>query len=314
MTHSAQNNRLVVGTRGSLLARDQTQWVVNRIVQANPGLEVHTEIISTKGDRLVDKPLPEIGGKGLFTEELENALHDGSIDLAVHSCKDLPTDLAEGLAVLAYPQREDPRDAWISGDGSAFDDLPPNSVVGTTSLRRQAQLLMRRPDLKFVGLRGNVDTRIKKIKRGDCAGAVLALAGLRRCGLAGEMTHPFEPEVMLPAPAQGALALEGRLGDERVMNFLQKVHHRPTAAAVRCERTILKMLDAGCRAPVAVLAECKGDELHCRALVCDPEGNRQVRAEAGGPLVQADAIVVQIMTELREGGAAAIVADCRQDY
>ena len=200
MTESTPRRTLVVGTRGSQLARAQTQWVIDRIRDAHSRLEVRTEIITTTGDRQQDRPLPEIGGKGLFTEELERALLDGSIDLAVHSAKDLPTELSAGLGLLAVPVREDARDAWVSADGKPFDDLPPESVVGTTSLRRQAQLLARRPDLEFVGLRGNVDTRIRKIHRGDCAGAVLAMAGLNRAGLAEHVTHPFETEVMLPAP------------------------------------------------------------------------------------------------------------------
>ncbi|MCL2330694.1 MAG: hydroxymethylbilane synthase, partial [Phycisphaerae bacterium] len=181
--------QLTVGTRGSLLARTQTQWVVDRLAEAHSSLQVTTRLISTTGDRLQDKPLPEIGGKGLFTDELERALLDGEIDLAVHSTKDLPTELKPGLAILAYPIREDARDAWVDGRGGAdnkairFEDIPAGSAVGTTSLRRQAQLLALRPNLAFVNLRGNVDTRVRKVQQGDCAGAVLAMAGLKRAGL-----------------------------------------------------------------------------------------------------------------------------------
>ena len=331
MSKLSRQNELVVGTRGSQLARAQTNWVIERLREAHAGLEVRAEIITTTGDRLQDRPLPEIGGKGLFTEELERALLEGSIDLAVHSAKDLPTDLAEGLDVLAYPVREDPRDAWVSADGAPFDQLPPESVVGTTSLRRQAQLLRLRPDLRFVGLRGNVDTRIRKIHRGDCAGAVLAMAGLKRAGLEQHVTHPFDTQVCLPAPGQGSLALEGRKGDERVMSVLAAVHDEATATAVRCERAVLAMLDAGCRAPVAILAEViagpatvpgspapltKGGPrgvLRCQALVIDPKGTRHVQARAERPVSQAESLVAAIVAELREGGADQIIAECRFD-
>ncbi|HPD30447.1 MAG TPA: hydroxymethylbilane synthase [Phycisphaerae bacterium] len=337
MSKSRRQNELVVGTRGSQLARAQTNWVIERLRAAHAGLEVRAEIITTTGDRFQDRPLPEIGGKGLFTEELERALLDGSIDLAVHSAKDLPTDLADGLDVLAYPAREDPRDAWVSADGAPFDKLPPESVVGTTSLRRQAQLLHLRPDLRFVGLRGNVDTRIRKIHRGDCAGAVLAMAGLKRAGLEEHVTHPFDPQVCLPAPGQGALALEGRKGDERVVSLLAVVHDEATAAAVRSERAVLSMLDAGCRAPVAILAEviaepmsvsgptsvsgspsplAKGGPrgiLRCQALVLDPKGTRHVRAKAERPASQSDDLVADIVSQLRSGGGDEIIAKCRFD-
>jgi hydroxymethylbilane synthase len=306
-------NRLVVGTRGSQLARAQTGWVVDRIREANPGLEVHTEIITTKGDRQQDRPLPEIGGKGLFTAELEEALMAGGIDLAVHSAKDLPTELAEGLDVLAWPAREDPRDAWVSADGKPFDELPEGAVVGTTSLRRQSQLLMTRPDLTFVGLRGNIDTRIKKVHRGDCAGALLAMAGLIRANLAEHVTHPFEPEICLPAPGQGALALQGRTGDEQVIELLKPVHDPDTATAVACERAILHELDAGCRAPVAVLAQVAGIELHCEALVSSPDGKQSVAAELTGKPDDVMDVAAEIVGRLRDGGATEIIAECRKE-
>lgn len=309
---SHHNNRIVVGTRGSLLARTQTQWVIDRILAANPGLEVETRVITTKGDRQQDRPLPEIGGKGLFTEELEAALLDGSIDIAVHSVKDLPTDLADGLAVLAYPAREDPRDAWVAAADMRFENIPPGSVVGTTSLRRQAQLLARRPDITFVGLRGNVDTRIRKVHRGDCVGAVLAMAGLKRASLDEHATHPFEPADMLPAPGQGALGVEGRADDESVAAILAPVHDAATASAVNCERAILARLDAGCRAPVAVYTTVDGDALHCDALVISPDGKRQVRGDADGVTSAVQPVVDAIVNTLKDAGAHEIIAACRQ--
>ncbi len=305
------SEQLVVGTRGSLLARTQTQWVIDRILAANPGLEIETRIISTTGDRQQDKPLPEIGGKGLFTEELESALLDGSIDLAVHSTKDLPTQLKSGLAVLGYPPREDPRDAWVSADGKRFEEIAPGAVVGTTSLRRQAQLLMRRPDISFVGLRGNVDTRIRKVHRGDCAGAVLAMSGLKRVSLESHVVHAFEPVDMLPAPGQGALAIEGRADDERLAACLVPIHHPATAAAVNCERAILAQLDAGCRAPVAVYAVVTGDRIQCDALVVTPDGQRQVRRSVGADLDHVQDVIDAIVADLKAAGADQIIAACR---
>ncbi len=302
----------MVGTRGSLLARTQTQWAIDSLMAANPGLEVETRLITTTGDRQQDRPLPEIGGKGLFTEELEAALLDGSIDLAVHSTKDLPTELKEGLAVMAYPAREDPRDAWVSADGKRFEEIPPGSVVGTTSFRRQAQLLMRRPDIQFVGLRGNVDTRIRKVQRGDCIGAVLAMSGLKRVGLDGHVTHPFEPVEMLPAPGQGALAIEGRADDAKLAAYLKRIHDANTAAAVNCERAILPALDAGCRAPVAIFATVENGRLQCEALVTTPDGSRHVRCKADAELTGVEDLVGRIVAELKAGGAEQIIDDCRQ--
>jgi len=308
---SRTDHTLIVGTRGSLLARSQTQWVIDRIRAAHPGLDIQTEIITTKGDREQGKPLPEVGAKGIFTIDLEAALTDGRIDIAVHSAKDLQAELTPGLEVLCYPVREDPRDAWISPTGTPFEELPPGSVVGTSSLRRQAQLLAIRPDLKFIPLRGNIDTRINKTQRGDCAGAVLALAGLRRAKLDGHMTHPFEPEVCLPAPAQGALAIEGRADDARVRAILAAIHDPATATAVECERAILAELDAGCRAPIGILARVEGDRLRCDARVIDPAGTRQVRASVDVPLADRDSAPQHILEQLRAGGAEAIIAACR---
>lgn len=310
MTPPVVRQPVVVGTRGSKLARAQTQWVVDTLRAAHPGLAVETRIITTTGDRQQEKPLPEIGAKGLFTDELEKALREGSIDLAVHSAKDVPTELGEGLDILAYPVREDARDAWISRDGTAFDRLPPDSVVGTTSLRRQAQLLMRRSDIRFVGLRGNVDTRINKVHRGDCAGAVLAMAGLKRCGLAEHAAHPFELDWMIPAPGQGALALEGRRDDARIANLLSAIHDADTALAVRCEREILGRLGGGCQAPIAVYARVDDGRLHCVTLVADPPGRRTARAKADAAVDDVDAVVARIVADLRSGGADDIIAAC----
>ncbi len=309
---SGADDTLIVGTRGSLLARAQTDWVIERLKVANPGLAIRIEVITTAGDRDQTRPLPEVGAKGLFTAEIEQSLLNGAIDLAVHSAKDLQSVLPPGLEIIAYPEREDPRDAWISAGGVAFDDVPAGSAVGTSSLRRQAQLLMRRPDLMFVTLRGNVDTRIRKVQQGQCAGAVLAMAGLKRSGLAGHVTHPFEPSVCLPAPGQGAIAIEGRADDERVRNYVRKIDDEATRIAVTSERAILAEMDAGCRAPVAIYAQYRGTMLHCEALVADPQGGQCVRAAAEGPMKDLAAIARNIVDQLRLGGADAIIAACRE--
>jgi hydroxymethylbilane synthase len=303
---------LIIGTRGSLLARAQTQWFIDRLQSAHPRLQVETKIITTAGDRDQTRPLPEVGAKGLFTVELEQALLDGTIDMAVHSGKDLQSVLAPGIDILCYPEREDPRDAWVSAGRVAFTDLPAGSLVGTGSLRRQAQLRMQRPELQYVALRGNIDTRIRKAKEGQCAGAVLAMAGLKRANLAHHVTHPFEPDYCLPAPAQGALAIEGRSGDHRVRSLLSAINHEPTAMAVQCERAVLAELDAGCRAPVAVYARCEDDRLVCEALVAEPSGLKWVRSHASRPLNAWKDLAQTIIAELKEGGAEAIIAACRE--
>lgn len=308
---SLATDMLIVGTRGSLLACTQTQWFIDRLKAAHPQLDVQTQIITTQGDRDQTRPLPEVGAKGLFTVELEQALLNGTIDIAVHSGKDLQSVLAPGLEILCFPQREDPRDAWVSTTGVAFADLPAGAVIGTSSLRRQAQLRMKRPDLQYVPLRGNIDTRIRKVHEGRCAGAVLAMAGLNRANLARHVTHPFEPDVCLPAPAQGALAIEGRSADLRVRELLASVNDKPTAIAVQCERAILAELDAGCRAPVAIYARCDAGRLVCDAIVVDPTGRRYVRSHAARPLAAVAEVAEVILSELKAGGAEAIIAACR---
>lgn len=303
--------KLIVGTRGSLLARSQTQWFIRLLQATHPGLEVETRIISTQGDRDQTRPLPEVGAKGLFTVELEQELLAGTIDIAVHSGKDLQSVLAPGLEILCYPVREDPRDAWVAREGVAFDKLAGGSVVGTSSLRRQAQLRMQRPDLTYVPIRGNVDTRIRKVHEGQCAGAVLAMAGLKRANLAEHVTHALEASYCLPAPAQGALAIEGRSDDMRVRQLLAAVNDQPTAMAVQVERAILAELDAGCRAPVAIYATCDNGAIHCEALVVDPPGVKSVRSRASRPAAEWRELVQLVLAELKAGGAVEIIASCR---
>lgn len=277
---------ITMGTRGSALARWQTEWVMTRLREAWPVVGFGVKLFTTSGDRLLDKPLPEIGGKGVFTEELENALRAGEIDIAVHSLKDLPIDDAPGLTIGAISAREDARDVLISREGWTLAGLPAGARVGTSSLRRSAQLLAARPDLTLLPLRGNVDTRIGKVMRGDYDAIVLAAAGVRRLGLAAHITEYLPYDVMLPAPGQGALAVQCRAGDERIRDLLAALDDRPTRLAVTAERAFLNGLGGGCSAPVAAYALAAPQPpvsgLHLTGLVASPDGKRTFRVEGQG--------------------------------
>ena len=247
---------VTLGTRASKLARTQTDSVAELLAAAWPGLEWNVRLIETQGDRTQasGQPLPEIGGKGLFTLELERELRDCEIDLAVHSLKDLPTDDALGIVIGAVCLREDTRDCLVARDGLALADLPRGSVVGTSSLRREAQLRALRPDLEIRSIRGNVDTRVDKVRRGEYDAAVLAAAGIRRLGLEEAVTEWLEPETILPAPGQGALAVECRADDERMLSLLAAIDDPGARATTTAERAFLEALGGGCAAPVAAHA------------------------------------------------------------
>jgi hydroxymethylbilane synthase len=248
---------VTLGTRASNLARAQTDSFVKLLAAGWPGLACDIRLIETQGDRTQasGEPLPEIGGKGLFTLELERALRDGEIDLAVHSLKDLPTDEAPGTVIGAVCLRGDTRDCLVARDGLALADLPRGSVVGTSSLRREAQLRALRPDLEIRSIRGNVDTRVDKVRRGEYAAAVLAAAGIRRLGLEEAVTEWLEPETILPAPGQGALGVQCRANDERTLALLASVDDPGARATTTAERAFLRVLGGGCAAPVAAHAE-----------------------------------------------------------
>ncbi len=246
---------LRLGTRGSLLARTQSQWVADRLTAAT-GREVELVIISTRGDEVRDRPLAQVGGKGLFTKELEDALLLREVDLAVHSMKDMPTEGPDGLAITAVPEREDPRDALI---GATLDALPRGAVVGTGSARRAGQLLALRPDLEIRGLRGNVPTRIRKQREGEYDAVVLALAGLRRLDLADEAAEALAVDAMVPAAGQGALAIQSRVDDAATNALLSTLHDPVTAACVALERAFLAAVGGGCSSPVACHVQRRGD-------------------------------------------------------
>ena len=301
---------ITVGTRGSPLAIAQTRHVCARLVAAHAALAedgaLLTRVIATSGDRVVDRPLADIGGKGLFTKEIEEALLDGRIDLAVHSMKDVPTWLPEGLEIACIPEREDPRDVLIVRHGpgrGGLAGLPAGARVGTGSLRRQAQLLARRPDVRVVPMRGNVGTRLAKVADGTADATLLALAGLKRLGEdIGRMTV-LAPEDMLPAVGQGALGIECRTRDDRVKEMLLPLVHPPTDAAVQCERALLETLDGSCRMPIAGLAVPDGaGGLRLDALIARPDGSVCHRLARAGAAADAPAIGRDAGAALRAAG------------
>jgi hydroxymethylbilane synthase len=272
--------QLTFATRPSVLARWQTARVIQLLQAAHPGLECTEQVITTTGDRVLDQPLPEIGGKGLFTGELEEALLSGKIHAAVHSLKDLPVQDTPGLVIAAIPHRESAHDALVSAESWTLSSLPDGASVGTCSLRRTAQLLVRRPDLNILPLRGNVDTRVRKALNGQYDAIVLAQAGLTRLGLQSHISEVFPLEVMLPAPGQGALAVQCRTDDHETLELLSAIHDPLTAAAVNAERTFLSGLGGGCSLPVAAFAEKNDGTIILTGAVISTDGKQAIRLSA----------------------------------
>jgi hydroxymethylbilane synthase len=304
-------NQITIGTRGSKLALWQTNWVKSELERLHPGLKVHIEIISTKGDRVLDVSLPKLGeqGKGLFTKELEEAIHERRVDLAVHSLKDLPTELPAGLHIGAISAREDVRDALVARQGLAgFEDLPHNALVGTSSLRRQAQIRMARPDLRLEPIRGNVDTRLRKLDDGEFDAIILAAAGLHRLGFGGRITEHLNMELVLPAVGQGALAIETRSDDAAVNEIVGKLNHEATQLACWAERAFLKGLGGGCLVPIAAHAEVDETTLTLKGLVASTDGREVVRGEVTGRPQEAEQVGHQLANELIAQGADQILA------
>jgi hydroxymethylbilane synthase len=302
---------IVLGTRASALARAQTEAVIRSLTTARPDLVCETRMISTAGDRTQASgdPLPEIGGKGLFTAELERALRYGDIDLAVHSLKDLPTEDAEGVVVGAVGARDDVRDCLVSRDGSSLAQLVEGSVVGTSSLRRSAQLRALRPDVDVRSIRGNVDTRIGKVREGAYGAAVLAAAGIRRLGLEDAVTEWLEADAMLPAPGQGALAIQCRADDDPILALLAEVDDPRARAETTAERAFLRTLGAGCAAPVAALAvRTTTPRVRLQGLVASVDGGQMVRVHGEG---DPQAIGEQLALEALSAGADRILAAIR---
>ena len=301
-------SRLRLGTRGSALALVQSEWVAERLRALHPGLAVELVRIRTTGDRIQDRPLAAVGGKGLFIKEIEEALLRGEVDLAVHSVKDLPGEIPPGLDLAAFPPRADPRDAFLGRGGRRLADLAEGATVGTTSLRRQAQVLHWRPDLKVLPLRGNVDTRLRKLDAGAYDGILLALAGLHRLGLADRAVEVLEPEVMLPAIGQGALGLEVRAADDATLALIGPLDDPPTRATVTAERAFLRRLGGSCHTPVAAHASLEGDRLRLTALIATPDGCRLIRGERRGDAGEAECVGTDLGEALLRAGGAEVLA------
>lgn len=300
--------RLVrIASRGSMLALIQTNWVIDRLKETNPGTEFLVETYKTVGDRVLDVALSQIGGKGLFTKELEEAMLQDKADLAVHSLKDMPTEQPDGLVIGAIPKREDPRDVLITVDGTRFLDLAPGTLVGTSSLRRVAQLRARRPDLDFAPVRGNIDTRLRKLSEGQVGALVMAASGLIRAGFSQQITEYFDPEFCLPAPGQGALAIQIRSTDAKLYQMLSTIHDPESALDILAERTLLARLQGGCQVPIGAYAVQDRGQLRLRGTIASPDGTRVIRHEATGPSVQAEALGEQVADWLKANGGSEIL-------
>ncbi|MBA1189048.1 hydroxymethylbilane synthase [Pseudomonas entomophila] len=297
-----------IATRKSALALWQAEYVKARLEAAHPGLPVSLVPMVSRGDKLLDSPLSKIGGKGLFVKELETALLEGQADIAVHSMKDVPMDFPEGLGLYCICEREDPRDAFVSNHFASLDALPLGSVVGTSSLRRQTQLLSHRPDLEIRFLRGNVNTRLAKLDAGDYDAIILAAAGLIRLGFESRITSSLDVTYSLPAGGQGAVGIECRSADSDIQALLAPLHHLETADRVVAERALNKRLNGGCQVPIASYAVLEGDQLWLRAMVGQPDGGALLRAEARGPRTAADLLGVQVADDLLDQGADVILA------
>lgn len=299
---------LRIGTRGSVLALWQAEWVKARLERHWPHLQVELVIIKTSGDRIQDVSLATVGGKGLFVKEIEEALLAREVDLAVHSMKDLPGDLPEGLTISAVPEREDTHDVLITRHGETLWELPAGTRVGTSSLRRQALLLALNPGLRVEMLRGNVDTRLRKQREGVVDATVLAAAGLKRLGITPEHSSELDDSVFLPAIGQGALGIETR-AEEDLRELVQPLHHEATALAVTAERAFLRRMGGSCRTPLAAKGIISGDTVQLRALVASPDGTQVIRGEVSGPQADAEQMGAALAEQLLARGGKEILEE-----
>lgn len=301
-----------IGSRGSLLALWQAHWVKGRLEERYPGLKVEIIKIKTTGDKILDVPLAKVGGKGLFVKEIEEALLRGEVDMAVHSMKDVPTDLPKDLYISAILEREDPRDALIigqrvKGKGQRFKDLPKGARIGTSSLRRSSQLLNIRADLKIVQLRGNLDTRLRKLDEGQFDAIILAAAGVKRLGLEDRITELLTPDVILPAIGQGAIGIETRVDDKETNGMTTSLNHRETSLAVQAERAFLKRLGGGCQVPIAGYGEIKGNSLNLIGLVGRIDGSEIIKDSIKGHIDEYEKLGIRLAEGLLSMGAKGIL-------
>ena len=301
---------VVVGSRGSGLALRQTGQVVDELLRLNPGMECRIQVIKTSGDAAADVPLYTIGDKGLFVKEIEVALLRGEIDFAVHSAKDLPSEMDPALTIAAYSEREDPADALVSKAGK-LADLPAGATVGTSSVRRRAQILAARRDLHVIDLRGNLDTRLKKVDSAQYDAVILACAGLRRMGWEGRITEVLPYEICLPAAGQGAVAVQCREGDA-IADMLQQLDHAPTRRCVSAERALLSGLGAGCQTPIAALARESSGEFRLDAVVARPDGSQVIRRSALGDAGSPEELGRRLAEELLNSPARQVLRELRQ--
>lgn len=297
-----------IGTRGSKLALWQANHISGLVSAQNPELNIEIRIIKTTGDAVQNSPLSEIGGKGVFVKEIEEALLSNEIDIAVHSMKDMPTELPDGLVIAAVAKRYDPRDALISKSGLEMNELPGVSRVGTGSLRRGSQLLSRYPGFNIVSIRGNVDTRVRKLKEGrDYDAVILAVAGLERMGLAGEITEIISPDIILPAPGQGIVAVESRADDQETTKILRAINHIDTEIAATAERAFLFRLGGDCNVPAGSLATIDDGLLRVKGIISSPDGKSLVKKEINGSIERAHSLGVELAEEILESGGAQIL-------
>jgi len=311
MSDISEKTLIVIGSRGSKLAMTQTEWVRDQIRSHRPDLEFHIKKISTSGDKITDVPLAKVGGKGLFTKEIENELLSGDVDLAVHSMKDLPTELPQGLRIGAAPKREDARDVLVSRNNMKFKDLPENAVIGTCSLRRRSQLLAVRPELQVADLRGNLDTRLRKIAEGKFDAVVLAAAGINRLGRPEVIADYLELDVLIPAVGQGALCIEIREKNPFVEKLLEPLRHRETELAVRAERALMRELEGGCQVPVGGHARIEDGALALYGVVGSLYGDRIIRAQDAGDPQQPEELGRHVANKLLMMGAKEILDEIR---
>ncbi len=294
---------IIIGSRGSMLALAQTGWVKEQILRRFPDVEVSIKVIKTSADKNPTASLRAASTVGVFVKELEQALLAREIDVAVHSMKDVPTEISDGLCLAAVPEREDARDAFLSNTAKTLSDLPSGSVIGTGSMRRQAQILAYRADLQIVDIRGNVDTRLKKMQSGEYDAIILACAGLRRLGLERSISAPLDFAAMLPAPGQGALAVEARDGDMQIAEVAAALDHGPTALAIAAERNFLRYMGGGCNVPIGVYARLRENMIEIDGLVASPDGQRVIRDAIQRNRSQADeAVAILADRILSEGG------------
>lgn len=300
--------KLTIGTRQSLLALWQSNHIAALLREKYPECEVVLKKIVTKGDRILDVPLAQIGGKGLFTKEIETELADGTIDLAVHSLKDMPTVLPEGLCLTAITERANVGDAFVSNKYASFEELPLGAIIGTSSLRRKAQLLAARPDLQIMDLRGNVDTRLRKLDEGLYDAIILAAAGLERLGHGDRITALIPPDVCLPAVGQGALAIEARTADDKVRSMLEFLNDLPTKQSTDAERAFLGLLEGGCQVPIGVHADVAGEQIKIEAIIAALDGSTVLRDTITGKAEDAVALGQQLGKKMLAAGGQEILA------